>query len=101
MKRIVILIAVLVAASLACSGLSAVIPTELPTLPPVIVIPTGLPTTLPTLPPIIVQPQSNVLFSDDFSDSSSGWDQLNDVDKITDYASGGYRMWLNKTSYDI
>jgi len=34
----------------------------------------------------------NVLYKDDFSDSSSGWLQLTDADGITDYDSGSYRI---------
>jgi hypothetical protein len=33
-----------------------------------------------------------VLFQDDFSNSSSGWDRIRDSDMITDYENGGYRI---------
>ena len=44
---------------------------------------------------------SNVLFQDDFSDTGSGWDRVNADYKITDYSNGGYRMWTNRTMFDI
>jgi uncharacterized protein YxeA len=82
MKKILIVVIALVAASLACSQVS---PTQ---EPPIQVQPT-------------VKVQSDVLFSDDFSNSSSGWDQVNEDYKITDYSNGGYRMWLDNTQYDV
>lgn len=42
-----------------------------------------------------------VLFQDDFSDTSSGWDRVNVEDGITDYADGVYRIWVNSTSTDV
>ncbi len=42
---------------------------------------------------------ANVLFEDDFSDSSSGWDQYRDADGSTDYDNGAYRIRVNKTQY--
>ena len=42
-----------------------------------------------------------VLFQDDFSDTSSGWDRVNVGDGITDYADGVYRIWVNTTSTDV
>jgi len=86
MKKALLVIGVLVAATMACSLLS---PTVDPTsTPPVKNQPT-------------IQVQSNNLFTDDFSSSSSGWDQVNEDFKITDYANGSYRMWLSETQYDI
>ncbi len=41
------------------------------------------------------------LFQDDFSDSSSGWDQNNTEEGITDYESSVYRIWVNTTETDI
>lgn len=85
MKKALLVIGVLVAATMACSLLSPKVD------------PTGN-------PPIQIQPPvqgQNALFSDDFSNSSSGWDQVNEDFKITDYANGSYRMWLSETQYDI
>jgi len=42
-----------------------------------------------------------VLFQDDFSSTSSGWDRVNDSDGITDYSNGVYRIWVNNTYTDI
>ncbi len=42
---------------------------------------------------------ANVLFKDDFSDSSSGWDRYHDADGLTDYDNGAYRIRVNKTQY--
>ncbi len=44
---------------------------------------------------------SNVLFSDDFSNTNSGWDQRQDTNYVSDYANGGYRLYVNDTDYDI
>ena len=44
---------------------------------------------------------SNVLFSDDFSNTGSGWDQRQDTNYVSDYANGGYRLSVNDTNYDI
>ena len=49
------------------------------------------------------QPASSktVLFSDDFSDTSSGWDSYTSDDGtvVTDYANGGYRIFVNKPKF--
>jgi len=95
MKKIILVIAVLAAATLACNLLSSVIPSAT-FEPPIQIQPTVQ--EQPTLP---VQPVNNVLFSDDFSDPNSGWDQVNEDYKITDYTNGGYRLWLSKTQYDV
>ena len=39
------------------------------------------------------------LFSDDFSDPSSGWDRVNDEEGINDYSNGGYRIFVNKPNW--
>jgi len=46
-------------------------------------------------------PGPNVLFQDDFSDPSSGWDQIEVSDGITDYENGYYRMKVNTEESDI
>lgn len=38
---------------------------------------------------------SNILFKDDFSSASSGWDAVRDTDGITDYENGAYRIQIN------
>lgn len=35
---------------------------------------------------------SNVLYQDDFSDTSTGWPSITDADGITDYEKGAYRI---------
>lgn len=42
----------------------------------------------------------NILFKDDFSNTSSGWDSFNQEDGITDYKDGAYRIYVNKTDFD-
>ncbi len=46
--------------------------------------------------PIEPTPDSGILFEDDFSDTNSGWDRMDDEDGITDYYNGGYRILVNK-----
>lgn len=43
----------------------------------------------------------NVLFQDDFSDTSSGWDRVNQPEGITDYNDGVYRIFVNTLNTDI
>jgi len=42
---------------------------------------------------------SRVLFEDDFSDPSSGWDNIEDADGITGYYNGSYRILINKSDW--
>jgi hypothetical protein len=44
---------------------------------------------------------SNVLFQDDFSSTSTGWDSVRDAEGVTDYENGGYRIYINKTSFSF
>jgi hypothetical protein len=44
---------------------------------------------------------ANVLFQDDFADPTSGWDQVNEEDGITDYVDGAYRIFVNTISTDV
>jgi len=41
-----------------------------------------------------------VLFVDDFSDTSSGWDRVDVEEGITDYADGVYRIFVNTDNTD-
>lgn len=45
-------------------------------------------------------PSAEVLFADDFSDPSSGWDQVQADEGITDYANGRYRIFVNQPQHD-
>ncbi len=46
-------------------------------------------------------PAPEILFQDDFSDSSSGWDQVENTDGITNYENGYYRILVNATDTDV
>ena len=65
------------------------------------------PTAPPTLPEVSVTealaPSTEVaaltevtVFGDDFSDPSSGWDRSEDAGSQTDYAAGGYRIYVDQ-----
>jgi hypothetical protein len=41
-----------------------------------------------------------VLFQDDFSDTSSGWDQVEGEQGVTNYADGAYRIFVNRANSD-
>ncbi len=43
----------------------------------------------------------NVLFQDDFSDPSSGWDRVSEAEGITDYYDGVYRIFVNTINQDV
>ncbi|MGH2606539.1 MAG: hypothetical protein ACRDG5_08090 [Anaerolineales bacterium] len=43
---------------------------------------------------------SDVLFEDDFSDDGSGWDRVDESDRVTDYRNGSYVIRVNDTSSD-
>ncbi len=49
---------------------------------------------------IVVPEGATVLFSDDFSDNDSGWDRVNTAEGVTDYADGGYRIYVNQANHD-
>lgn len=44
--------------------------------------------------------EPGVLFSDDFSSTSSGWDRQTTSEGATDYADGVYRIYVNDTNVD-
>jgi hypothetical protein len=44
---------------------------------------------------------SNVLFQDDFSDPTSGWDRVSSESGETDYVDGAYRIYVNETNTDV
>ena len=54
---------------------------------------TPLPTPLPAATPT---PYNKIVFKDDFSNTSSGWDRKNSSDYILDYVAGGYRIFIGK-----
>jgi len=89
MKRhTLLMIGVLLLASLSCSYISQLVGGD----------------TAPEQPanePASEAPQlpSNVLFQDDFSDPSSGWDQFSDADGLTNYENSAYRIFIDKPDF--
>jgi hypothetical protein len=51
----------------------------------------------PSIPEVQVpaKPSGTILFQDDFSKPTSGWDRLQATEGIMDYDAGGYRMLVN------
>ncbi len=47
------------------------------------------------------KPTGQVLFKDDFSDKTSGWDQVREDDGISDYENGAYRIFVKDAQTDI
>jgi hypothetical protein len=45
-------------------------------------------------------PPAGVLFQDDFSEPSSGWDQVRNDEGITDYEEGIYRIYVKEANTD-
>jgi pectate lyase len=84
-KKVFLALAVLVLVALAC-----IFPTvNTPTVPP----PTAIPPT--ALPPVSGGgggSSQQILFQDDFSNTSSGWDRSSNEYGTTDYENGGYRI---------
>ncbi len=46
-------------------------------------------------------PSSNVLFSDDFTDTSKKWDQVNETTRSTGYYNGAFRITVNGVNSDV
>jgi len=44
---------------------------------------------------------SSLLFSDDFSDTSSGWDRENSDDGMSDYQDDQYHIRINRADFDV
>jgi hypothetical protein len=63
--------------------------------PPATLSPTGESSPAPTLP------AGEILFRDDFSDVTSGWDRTSTSDGGTDYADGAYRISVDKPQADL
>lgn len=43
---------------------------------------------------------SEIIFSDDFSNSSSGWDRQRNTDGVTDYQNGRYLIEVDRANFD-
>jgi hypothetical protein len=54
----------------------------------------ALPSNVPTVQ-LPEKPSGTVLFQDDFSKPTTGWDRLQATEGIMDYDAGGYRMLVN------
>jgi hypothetical protein len=46
-------------------------------------------------------PESDVLFSDDFSNTSKKWDQVTDATRTTDYFNNAYHIVVSGTNSDV
>lgn len=94
-KRTLLIIGTLLLTSLACSFASHFLENGNP-----IPVAPSQPTS-ETLPEVTQQPQllSNVLFQDDFSNPSSGWDRFSDTDGLTDYEDDVYRILVNTPEF--
>ena len=104
--KLIAVVTILVLAALACGvpSIGGANPTDtVATVAPVATLPA-------TQPPATVAPQSSgsagaqsgsVLFHDDFSNPSSGWDQNTTADGTTDYATGGYRILVKTANLDM
>jgi hypothetical protein len=94
-KHTLLMIGILLLTSLACSFASRFLESDNP-----IPVSPSQPTS-ETLPEVTQSPQlpSNVLFQDDFSDPSSGWDQFSDTDGLTDYENGTYRIFVDTPEF--
>jgi hypothetical protein len=82
-RRLFLVVAVLVLASLACQAGATADNTSVPEAV----------TVEETTPKI------ETLFEDDFSSTGSGWDDIEDEEGITGYRDGGYRILINKTDW--
>jgi hypothetical protein len=58
----------------------------------------GLPSGSNTASPSAPQGPT-ILYQDDFSSTSSGWDVYSDADMTTDYLNGGYHIMVTTTQY--
>jgi hypothetical protein len=94
-KSTLLMIGTLLLASLVCSFASRFLENGNP-----IPVAPSQPTSEPS-PEVTQQPQlpSNVLFQDDFSNPSSGWDRFSDTDGLTDYEDGIYRIFVDTPEF--
>jgi len=95
-RKTLLMIGTLVIASLACSYATRLLEGGNPIENPAPVEPQQL-DNQPV--PEVLQQDSNILFQDDFSDPSSGWDQFSDADGITNYENGAYRIRIDQSEF--
>jgi len=102
-KRIVLFASVLMLSNLACSFVSQLVEGDAPVAEPlpVIEVEPVQPEPIQPEPTAISEHASNILFEDDFSDTSSGWDRNQDEDGLTDYYNGGYQIQVNSDNLFI
>lgn len=55
----------------------------------------------PSVPLISPANPGDILYQEDFEDSSSGWDRVSNENGIMDYDGGGYRMFVQQDGYNI
>lgn len=60
-----------------------------------------LPTQGLFISPLTDHQNDTILFADDFSNSSSGWDRQRNADGITDYENGQYVIQVNRKNVDF
>ena len=82
MKKYYFAIIVLITASISCSLFSAEVPAA-------------------DDPAQSQGAQTSILFADDFSDSTSGWDVYVTDNKVSDYYDGSYRIFTTETQFDV
>jgi hypothetical protein len=91
-KRTFLLIGTLLLASLACSFASHFLEGGNP-------LPAASQQTQEVPTPDVQELPSGILFQDDFSDLSSGWDQISDADGSTNYENGAYRILVDNPQF--
>jgi hypothetical protein len=106
--KLLLVLVVIATASLACATILGEDPTATPEPPPPTSPPEPPPPTA-TTPAQSTNPEpteesslpstGNVLFQDDFSDPTSGWDNYSDSDGGTDYANGAYLISVYTDTY--
>jgi LSD1 subclass zinc finger protein len=75
---------------------AAAIPLALPTeVPSATTVPSPTPLPTPTFFPTPV-PFTNILFRDDFSSTSTGWDQIHETDYTLEYENDSYHVVVGK-----
>ena len=91
-KHTLLMVGILMLASLACSYASRFLESGNPA---------PVAPSQPSSEPLTEAPQqpSNVLFQDDFSDPTSGWDQFSDTDGLTNYENGVYRIFIDTPEF--
>lgn len=89
--RAALFTSVLMLASLACSLASQTVEENTrPNSAPVLEVEPAQPEPIQAEPTLILEQPSNILFEDDFSDTSSGWDRYDDTDGNANYMDDGY-----------